>query len=80
MTKEQPKIIPSFYATGHLTGDQIWVAPDLPSLISSLTGDPEYRARSPAGRLTVREKCACELATRTQAGLLQAAVNGGTWS
>ena len=75
--EEQPKTIPTFYATGHLTGyGEIWVAPDLPTLI----GDPEYRARSPAAKLTARERCACALATQTQAGLIQAALAAGTWS
>lgn len=80
MSKEQPKTTATIYATGRLTGGEIWVAPDLPTLIEALIGDPEYRARSPAGRLTARERCACELATRTQAGLLQAAIAAGTWS
>lgn len=78
--EEEPKTIPTFYATGHLTGGEIWVAPDLPTLIADLLGDTEYRARSPAGRLTARERCACELATRTQAGLIQAALAAETWS
>jgi hypothetical protein len=77
---QQPPATPAFYAVGYLTGGAVWVAPDLPSLIGPLIGDPEYRARSPAGRLAVRERCACELATRTQAGLIQAALAAGTWS
>ena len=78
--KEQPKTTPAFYAVGHLTGDAVWTASDLPTLIEALTGDPEYRSRSPAGRLTAREIYTAELATRTQAGLLQAAIMAGTWS
>jgi hypothetical protein len=80
MSQEPPKTTPTFYATGHLTGDEVWVAPDLPTLIEALIGDPGYRSRSPAGRLTARERCACELTTRTQAGLIQAAIREGTWS
>jgi hypothetical protein len=70
MSNDQSKTTPSFYAVGHLTGDAVWITPDIPSLIEALIGDPEYRMRSPAGRLTARERGACELATRTQAGLL----------
>jgi hypothetical protein len=80
MSKEQPKTSASFFATGHLTGGEIWVAPDLPTLIADLIGDPEYLSRSPAGRLTARERFACSLATETQAGLIQAAVREETWS
>jgi hypothetical protein len=80
MSHEQSKTTPSFYAVGHLTNDALWIAPDLPSLIGSLLGDPEYRSRSTASRLTARERCACELSTRTQAGLLQAALADEIWS
>ena len=81
MDKEQPAAItPSFYAIGHLTGGDIWTAPDLRTLVEALIGDPRYRSRSPAGQLTAREKCALELATRSQAGLIQAALAEGAWS
>ena len=76
----KPKTSATFYAVGQLTGGEVWVAPDLPTLISSLARDPEYLSRSRAQRLTVRERCACELATRTQAGLIQAALAAGTFS
>lgn len=79
MSAEQPTT-PTFYATGHLTDGEVWIAPDLPSLIEALIGDPGYRTRSPAARLTARERCAEELTTRTQAGLIQAAIREGTWS
>lgn len=81
MSKEQPKTTPSYYATGRLTGGAIWLAPDLPTLIGDVIGDAdEYLTRSASGRLTARERGACELATRSQAGLLQAAVREETWS
>lgn len=80
MSQAQQPAIPTFYATGHLTGGEVWVAPGLPSLIEALIGDPEYRSRRQAGRLTARERCAVELTTWTQAGLIQAALAEGTWS
>ena len=78
MSKE--KAIPTFYALGHLTSDEIWVAPDLPTLISSLIGDPDYLARDPTGRREVRERFLCSLAAEVQAALIQAAVRAETWS
>lgn len=80
MTKEQPKTSATFYATGHLTDFEVWVAPDLPTLISSLIGDPGYLSRDPAGRREIRERFACSLATETQAALIETAVGEGTWS
>ena len=80
MSPEQPKTSATFYALGHLTGDQIWVAPNLPRLIGSLIGDPEYRARDPAGRLMARERFAHSLATEIQAALIETAVREETWS
>lgn len=79
MSTEQPTV-PAFYASGHLTAGEVWIAPDLPTLLEALISDPEYRTRSPAGRLAARQKCAAELTTRTQAGLIQAAIREGTWS
>ncbi len=80
MSKEQPKTIPTFYAVGHLSGGAVWITSDLPTLISSVISDPGYLARSPAGRLTARERFACSLASETQAGLIQTAVREETWS
>lgn len=79
MSKLVPTI-PTFYAVGHLTGGVIWVTRALPVLIGDLIGDEEYLSRDPAGRLTARERAACQLATRSQAGLLQAAIREETWS
>jgi hypothetical protein len=80
MRKEPPPAVPSFCALGHLTGGAIWTSSDLPTLVEALIGDPQYRSRSPAGRLTARENCSFQLATRSQAGLIQAALAEGTWS
>lgn len=80
MTNEQPKTGASFYATGALTNFEIWVAPTLPTLVSSVTGDLGYLSRDPAGRREVRERFACSLAAEMQAGLIQTAVREGTWS
>lgn len=70
----------SFFAHGFLTGDALWTTFDLLTLIATLIDDEEYLARSDAGRLAARERCACELATRSQAGLLMAAVQAGSFS
>jgi hypothetical protein len=81
MDREQPAAVtPLFCAVGHLTGGAIWTASDLPALVEALIGDPQYRSRSLAGRLTARENCSFQLATRSQAGLIQAALADGTWS
>ena len=80
MDKDQPKILPTFYAVGRLSDDVVWITSDLPSLIGPLIGDEEYLSRDPAGRLTARERFACSLATETQAGLIQTAVREEKWS
>ena len=69
MSKEQPKTIPTFYALGALTNFEIWVAPSLPTLVSSVTGDVEYLSRDSTGRREVRERFACSLATETPGGV-----------
>ena len=74
------KLTSSFFAHGQLTGSAVWTSSDLPSLIAALSGDDEYLKRDAAGRLNARERASCQLATRTQAGLLLAAVHAETWS
>lgn len=76
----QPISTPSFFAHGQVTGSNLWTSSDLPSLIAAIIGGDEYLARDAPGRLAVRQRSACELATRTQAGMLAAAVQAGTWS
>jgi hypothetical protein len=75
---------PSFFAIGELTGLAIWTTSDLPtliaSLVTSLTGQEGYLNADPAGRQRAREKFCLEIATRTQVGLIQAAISAGTWS
>lgn len=78
MSKE--KTIPTFYALGHLSNDEVWVAPDLPTLIGSLIGDPDYLSRGPTGRREVRERFLCSLAAEVQAALIQTAIREGAWS